>query len=426
MSKLSSSFSRDLNGNHHKWYGGAAPEHITSQQCYNRTGRQQSNVRLNDQLIPKPTDINVAEKTIRIANLREHPYSSHISRFAMFPSFRSPDDPETGVRAASQPFLNLLIPNKAPDVTLLRKTIGGPYRHEILEAPVKTRKKAVMWTGENGFLDQTKPLKEENQVFYPAPPKTILPNPKLRDWDLTLSERTSNMLKNLERAQWITSYQMQCAGTGSANPLKIDDFKEQISNLTGMNLHSVPLHRPQEIGATNNEAPVSNQMGRSQSEYRACSTEAQCTELSQEILHKRQAQSKSYEGRQRENCNVWSDESFMRESESQCSQETNGTQISNTERRLNLNKGPYSQTEVNSESSPKEVHQGIHSVSRAGTLGRVGTARSLLDLQNSFSKSEAHGNFNNSITRAAVNLRDNVVSGKKHDFFGINCNTIRG
>lgn len=68
---------------------------------------------------------------IKIATPKEHPYSSHISRFAIFPSFRSPDDPETGVRAASQPFLNPLIPNSAPDITLLSKTIGNA-RHAVV------------------------------------------------------------------------------------------------------------------------------------------------------------------------------------------------------------------------------------------------------------------------------------------------------
>ena len=204
---------------------------------------------------------------IKIATPKEHPYSSHISKFAMFPSFRSPDDPETGVRAAFQPFLNPLIPNCAPNITLLSKTMGkratccgkrgwymfperlktsllpctgAPYRHEVLETPMATRTKAVTWTGENGFLDvrdakwihitveviqwtklttifstllqQTKPLKGQNQVFYPTPSKTVLPNPKLRAWDLSLSERTSNMLRNLERTHWVTSYQMHYTG----------------------------------------------------------------------------------------------------------------------------------------------------------------------------------------------------------------------
>lgn len=120
------------------------------------------------------------EKMIKIATPKEHPYSSHISKFAMFPSFRSPDDPETGVRAAFQPFLNPLIPNCAPDMTLLSKTMGkraaccgkrgwymfperlkmsllpctgAPYRHEVLDTPMATRTKAATWNGEHGFLD---------------------------------------------------------------------------------------------------------------------------------------------------------------------------------------------------------------------------------------------------------------------------------
>lgn len=30
---------------------------------------------------------------------------------------------------------------------------GGPYRHEVLETPMQTRKKAVTWTGEHRSLD---------------------------------------------------------------------------------------------------------------------------------------------------------------------------------------------------------------------------------------------------------------------------------
>lgn len=64
----------------------------------------------------------------------------------------------------------------------------------------------------NMFPQRAEPLTGEKQVFYPTPPKTVLPNPKLRDWDLTLSERTSNMLKNLEKTHWVTTYQMQYTG----------------------------------------------------------------------------------------------------------------------------------------------------------------------------------------------------------------------
>ncbi|XP_070690788.1 sperm-associated microtubule inner protein 4 [Pempheris klunzingeri] len=547
QSTLNHSIPPDLNGHYRFGYGGAiASEHITSQQRSNYSGRKKSKVRLNDQLLPKPTDINMAEKMIKIGIPKEHPYSSHISQFAMFPSFCSPDDPETGVRAASQPFLNPLIPNSAPDVTLLSKTIGGPYRHELLDSPMKTRKKAVMWAGEHSFLDHSKPLMGENQVFYPTPPKKVLPNPKLREWDLTLCERTSNILKNLERTHWITSYQLDYTGSGPANPLKIDDFKEKISDLTGMTSHTAQLrersfpvfvpskprkgcrrrqgscvgrstcsptaadplnqattsdttnqHRPQEITANHNEAPDPNQKGHSQSKYSSGSTEAQSSGLSQGVLHKQQTETKSSvcEGRERENRKVQFDESLMHVSVAQSSQEANAAQIADIEKLLDSHKRPLSQgeTEVREKSpielcvkdepsSKKEyfkagrrvsslgqsavakdmsgieshaelssrasqqdtlqtgrellsnpcilprpsVLPGIRPVDRVGAVGREEAALSLLDLQNSFSKSNVNRIFNSSITRPAVNLRDNVVTGKKHDFYGINCYYLHG
>ncbi|KAM9310017.1 sperm-associated microtubule inner protein 4 [Pholidichthys leucotaenia] len=312
-----------VNGHSPCSYRGPMTEHITSQQCFNNTGRRKSKVRLNDQLIPKPTDINVMEKTIKAATPKEHPYSSHMSRFAMFPSFQSPDDPETGVRATSQLFLNSLVPNSAPEVTLLSKTKGCSYRHEVIETPEKAKKKAVRWTGDHGFLDQPKALKGLQQVLYPAPPKAVMPNPKLREWDLTLSERTSNILRNLERTLWVTSYRMHYTGAGAVNPLKTDNFKEKIThphmaqlqersystfipskpkqgsrrnygNNVGRNTCSptaaellntslarnqstaaATVHQPQEITTRHNEAPHPNQMSHS-------STQAQHTKVSQE------------------------------------------------------------------------------------------------------------------------------------------------
>lgn len=61
-----------------------------------------------------------------------------------------------------------------------------------------------------------------------------------------------------------------------------------------------------------------------------------------------------------------------------------------------------------------------------GIVGRQEADSALLHLQNSFSKTAAQRNFNSSITYAAVNLNDNVVSGKKHNFFGINSCYLHG
>lgn len=64
------------------------------------------------------------------------------------------------------------------------------------------------------LVHHTQQSEGQKQVFPPTPPKAVFPNPKLHDWDLSpsLSERTCNMLRNLERSRWITSYQLQHTG----------------------------------------------------------------------------------------------------------------------------------------------------------------------------------------------------------------------
>ncbi|XP_072535254.1 sperm-associated microtubule inner protein 4 [Salminus brasiliensis] len=193
-----------------------------------------SNVRTNDELIPRPTDVNLGEKRIKVSIQREHPYQSHIPRCAMFPTFRCPDDPHTGVRATTKLPLNPLLPASAPQVTVLSKSKGAPYRHELLDVPMETMRNVATWPGQNGFKNHTKPVKGQMQVFYPKAPKTLCPNMTLRDWKTTLSERTANMLRNVEKAQWLTSYQLHYTGTGPTNPIKLDDFNEKtISLITG-------------------------------------------------------------------------------------------------------------------------------------------------------------------------------------------------
>uniref|UniRef100_A0A3B4XMC6 Uncharacterized protein n=1 Tax=Seriola lalandi dorsalis TaxID=1841481 RepID=A0A3B4XMC6_SERLL len=315
-SSLNCSIPPDLNGRSHCGYGGAIiPEHINSQRFYSNAGRKKSKVHLNDQ-----------EKMIKIAAPREHPYSSHISRFAMFPSFRSPDDTETGVRQ-----LNIL--HILHIVIAVNYYIVLPY---------------------NNFLQHTNPMKGENHVLYPNPPKTVLPNPKPCDWDFSSSEWTSNMLKNLERIHWVTSYQMHY--TGNEFTVEFEPFHKVINSpVIGFFQSAVAKNH---VGIDSNTELLST------------------AALEQDKL-----------ARVRELSHI----------------------ISNP---CVLPRPP--------------VLPGIHPVDRVGTMGRGNSALSLLDLQNSFSKSEAHHNFNSSITRAAVSLRDNVVTGKKHDFYGINCYYLRG
>ncbi|XP_047666965.1 uncharacterized protein C7orf31 [Tachysurus fulvidraco] len=208
-------------------------ESVIIEQYYDLTPSKRSNVRLNDEIIPKPTHINVGEKQIKVSIRREHPYQSHLSYCAMFPTFQCPDDPDTGVRAASKLPINPMLPATAPQVTLLSKSKGAPFRHELLKIPMETRRASATWPGQNGYQN----------YIYPKAPNTLCPNLTLRDWNHTLLERTANALRNLEKSQWLTSYQLHFTGTGPSNPIKLDDFNEKtIALITGeMNPYTAQL-----------------------------------------------------------------------------------------------------------------------------------------------------------------------------------------
>ncbi|KAM8868954.1 sperm-associated microtubule inner protein 4 isoform 1-T3 [Spinachia spinachia] len=400
----------DLNGHSHFGHGETIiAERTTSQQRFNNSGSINSKFRLNDQL----------EKLINIAIPKQHPYSSHISKFAMFPSLRSPNNHKTGV---------------AHNITVLSKTKGGPYRHEVLERPIKTSKKAVTWTGEHRSLDQTKPLKGETQVFHHSPPKMVLPNPKTRDWDWSLSERTSNMLKNLERSHWVTSYQMHHTGSGPANPLMMDDFREKICDLTGMNSHAVPL-RERSFPAF---VPSKRREGCRRGQRESCSPTApelpnqsqapnQCSPPAasspEPPLETRLPSGKHLPELCAGHLSTTRQPSAVKELTSTGSNTKLSPRAAPEQERAKGGKPPGSTSDPSILPRPP-VLPGSRPVRRVGSEGRDGAALCLL--QNSFSKSKAHREFNCCNTPAAVDLRDNVVTGKKHDFYGINCYHLHG
>ncbi|KAL8607545.1 hypothetical protein ACOMHN_003464 [Nucella lapillus] len=49
--------------------------------------------------------------------------------------------------------------------------------------------------------------------------------------DLSVSARTANALRNVERDQWHTTYQRQYTGLGPANAYELDNFEEKQEKL---------------------------------------------------------------------------------------------------------------------------------------------------------------------------------------------------
>ncbi|XP_069504305.1 sperm-associated microtubule inner protein 4 isoform X2 [Ambystoma mexicanum] len=198
------------------------------------TQLKRSAVRPSDDLLPKPPDASMTMKQIYQRFPAEHPYQSHISKFAMFPNYTSPDDLDTGVRARSAPPLHPHTPASGHEAIVLRKTAGNPFRHEVLKIHLESMKKALNWPGQHGYFHIPKFSSGNEQRYYPMPPKMMAPNMTLRPWDDTISQRSANLLRNVEKSQWITTYKQSFTGRGPMNPLHLDDFHAKlIGKLTG-------------------------------------------------------------------------------------------------------------------------------------------------------------------------------------------------
>uniref|UniRef100_A0A4X2LLB7 Uncharacterized protein n=1 Tax=Vombatus ursinus TaxID=29139 RepID=A0A4X2LLB7_VOMUR len=212
-------------GKGHKHYGFGGdpwPRGIPIQQFYHLTQNKKSNLYDNDSL-PLCVGFPVG-----------HPYQTHISRCAMFPTFTSPKDINTSLVASVQQPFPATMPAGPYETTVLKKTKGNPYRHENLDFPSDSRKKALHWPGQHVYYDLPKHIHKNTQIFYPKPPKLLAPNTTLSMLDPLLSLREANIQRNLERSHWITSYTHDFTGSGPVNPLELDDFHgKEVATLTG-------------------------------------------------------------------------------------------------------------------------------------------------------------------------------------------------
>nr|XP_011729506.1 uncharacterized protein C7orf31 homolog isoform X1 [Macaca nemestrina] len=219
-------------GHQHYGFGGETwPRKLPIEQFYYLTQNKKSDLYGNDSLIPKPPNSTVGE--ICLPYPIEHPYHTHTCRGAMFPTFTSPDDLYTGIKARAQQPFPPTVPTKTYDSTVL-KTRGNPYRYELIDIPMDSKKKALTWPGQGVYYDFPRGIEKNKPVFYPKPPKTFAPNTSLNSLDPICSAKEANIQRNLERSHWLTSYTHDFTGLGPMDPLELDDYHEKVvAELTG-------------------------------------------------------------------------------------------------------------------------------------------------------------------------------------------------
>lgn len=74
------------------------------------------------------------------------------------------------------------------------------------------------------FLQLVK-AKGGRQQYYPTPLKVVCPN--LQDRADKLSDKSANALRNIERNQWQTTYDLNNTGLGPLNPMKLDNLDDK-------------------------------------------------------------------------------------------------------------------------------------------------------------------------------------------------------
>ncbi|XP_048881488.1 uncharacterized protein C7orf31 homolog [Brienomyrus brachyistius] len=369
------------------------PRDVNIPQYHDLTSTKKSHVRINDQLIPDPTKINICEKVITDTTQRHHPYQSHVSQFAMFPNFCFPVDPETEVQAAGRSHLDPLVPAKIPKITILSKTKGAPYRHEVLERPADNRTHVLTCPEQQGF-HLSRP--DEGQKFYPTAPKTMCTNKSLCPLDFTLSERRSKILQNLERSHRVTSYQRDFTGAGLLNLRKLDDFHER--TVTG---ETTP-HSLQLVNRDFSTRGLAKGTGSTQTFGSEVEQVRNIPPVSSRMEYKDSPYSKKQ---------TYAMDNHSFGSIQPASATATLARVSKAEQRPRS--APNQETCSQPCSSPVSPSRGLR-------VSLPSSKSVLLDLQDSFSKTEALRHSRQVLHGRPLDLQDNVCKGRRHYLYGFN------
>ncbi|CAN2389797.1 Chromosome 7 open reading frame 31 [Pristimantis euphronides] len=460
---------QEAKGHKHYGYGGDPwPRGLPIEQYYDLTMLKKSDVRVSDDLYPKPPAAYISDKQICEDFPAEHPYHSHISKYAVFPSFTPSAEPS---RCPTP--LHPQTPASGYPAVVLRKTKGNPYRHEIVTITSDNQKLPLTWPGQQGYYHIPKFHNENVQIYYPIPPKTVAPNALDRSYEETLSERTLNLQRNLMRSQWLTSYNRSFTvcllGNGEMNPLKLDDFHDRvIGKITGRTDENTEM-KPTFLSTILHARPLERRIARLQDVTCPLVKEDGCIDLESED-HAVHSDNKCVPDAQSpvihdvhpnnsDNCNSTEKEHSEQMRAKWQHKEPDRYKITDTEQTEALYRRQVTPTPYVLESKlvNNDNYQQIRQIQNLGSESpynlsthvqqndctsktfsswkphnnqrvshynnlnnnvRTSLRPSLQELQESFSKSQAHKTLHKHFPEEAKDLRENYTSRKRNMFYG--------
>ncbi|XP_062956636.1 sperm-associated microtubule inner protein 4 isoform X4 [Cynocephalus volans] len=406
-------------GHQHYGFGGETwPRKLPIEQFYYLTQNKKSDIYGNDSLMPKPPNSTVEE--ICLPYTIEHPYHTHISRGAMFPTFTSPKELCTGIKARNQQLFPPTVPTKAYDTTVL-KTRGNPYRYELLDFPMDSKKKALSWPGQDVYYDQEK--------FHP-----VLKPPR------PLEGRIARLIQNRRPLEAIV--QQRPPSCPDCTPRVLCNFHTFVPSSTEM----MALGNNTPAGVTHKQQDIEEKIKEEQSLLSTYTLPSCYPTKDLTSIYDIKPFPKITDTKKTEDL-YWRQLSLIPQPIPYCKSNDYldyghfksdiRDQYSMCQNPVSLGKPGIFQCKPDTEafalehflSKPEEEQLGLNmenneeTRSILGWIPRAGVAKphtNLLDLKNSFSKTGAQKRFHKSILEDHRDLRDKVHSGMKHQFYGHN------
>ncbi|XP_053118089.1 uncharacterized protein C7orf31 homolog isoform X2 [Hemicordylus capensis] len=150
---------------------------------------------------------------------------------------RLPDLPENSVKCASRPEHKLPIQSTHlvesryrpfhPYIHACRNLNirGNAYRSEDASKPLEINMEATRWPGQYRCYHLSQSPGQGND---PNASPVKVPKSAWKPAELNISARAVNMLANVKKSLWLSTYKRDYTGTGPMNPLLLDDYDAKV------------------------------------------------------------------------------------------------------------------------------------------------------------------------------------------------------
>ncbi|XP_066924916.1 sperm-associated microtubule inner protein 4-like [Clytia hemisphaerica] len=228
------------------------PRGVVIQEQYQITPYIKNKLRPDDELIPASTKVDLTSHQVDHKYPIDHPYTSHIPKNDLLPS-STPD--EDAVSLQDENYIHPAdSPASAPQPYIHSKTRGAPYRHELIDIPLDSKRKPTTWPQAQNLQSIRGPGCQRN-VYYPTPRTQLDSSLTQPQPERPVSKETLKTLKDVNKSMMQSIYQKDFVGERNEKPktLENDEILNTFKDMEIQSYSGVPSHVADAIASNKNE-----------------------------------------------------------------------------------------------------------------------------------------------------------------------------